>query len=219
MGVSCFNKWLTLFYYYIMLFNILDNKKKRDYSICRIVEVKIVTQAEVVILGLLYKTDRYGYELEKHIEKNQMRQWTDIGFSSIYNILNKLHNKELIDFRYASEKGGPKRKMYHILDKGTEAFETSILSMLKTPALSKQDIDVAIIFSAYFDNDVVIKALVDHKVGLSHQMEFVKTQCEEKFSHRKRVVMYAQRSLMHMETEIQWLDYVIEELSTTHPEG
>lgn len=48
-----------------------------------------MTQGETVILGLLNTRNYYGYELEKVIDQNYVRYWTDIGFSSIYNILSK----------------------------------------------------------------------------------------------------------------------------------
>ena len=58
---------------------------------------KIVTEAELMILGLLAERPRHGYEIEEVIEARGMREWTAIGFSSIYYLLNKL------------EKGGGKR--------------------------------------------------------------------------------------------------------------
>ena len=43
-----------------------------------------MTNAEFAILSLIFELPRHGYEIEKTIEKRGMREWTEIGFSSIY---------------------------------------------------------------------------------------------------------------------------------------
>lgn len=57
--------------------------------------IKIST-TEVAILGLLSDRPMYGYEIEKIIEERKMRNWTSIGFSSIYYSLNKMEKKSLL---------------------------------------------------------------------------------------------------------------------------
>ena len=64
------------------------NILKIEYSMNRISNI------EAAILGLLCERPQYGYEIEKIIEKRNMRNWTEIGFSSIYYILKKLEEKE-----------------------------------------------------------------------------------------------------------------------------
>lgn len=49
-----------------------------------------VTDAELLLLGLVAEMPRHGYELEQIIEERGMREWTQIGFSSIYFVLGKL---------------------------------------------------------------------------------------------------------------------------------
>lgn len=56
-----------------------------------------LTSAELTILGLIVEQPRHGYDLEQVIEQRGIRQWTDIGFSSIYYVLVKLEKRALID--------------------------------------------------------------------------------------------------------------------------
>ena len=49
-----------------------------------------MTNAELAILSLIAETPRHGYDIEQTIENRGMREWTEIGFSSIYYLLNKL---------------------------------------------------------------------------------------------------------------------------------
>lgn len=55
-----------------------------------------LTPAELTLLGLLVEQPRHGYELESVIAERGMREWTEIGFSSIYYLLRKLRDRELI---------------------------------------------------------------------------------------------------------------------------
>ncbi|MDT7728830.1 MAG: hypothetical protein QOI21_5406 [Actinomycetota bacterium] len=55
-----------------------------------------LTPAELTLLGLLVEKPRHGYELEEVITARGMREWTEIGFSSIYYLLGKLRDRDLI---------------------------------------------------------------------------------------------------------------------------
>lgn len=55
-----------------------------------------LTSAELTVLGLLVEQPRHGYELEEVITARGMREWTEIGFSSIYYLLSKLRDRGLI---------------------------------------------------------------------------------------------------------------------------
>lgn len=61
-----------------------------------------LTPAELTLLGLLVEKPRHGYELEEVITERGMREWTEIGFSSIYYLLTKLRDRGLV-----AETGGP----------------------------------------------------------------------------------------------------------------
>lgn len=63
-----------------------------------------LTPAELTLLGLLVEQPRHGYELEEVIAARGMREWTEIGFSSIYYLLTKLRGRGLI-----AEVGEPAR--------------------------------------------------------------------------------------------------------------
>jgi hypothetical protein len=44
----------------------------------------------IEVLGLLAEMPRHGYQLEQVIDDRGMREWTEIGFSSIYFVLNNV---------------------------------------------------------------------------------------------------------------------------------
>ena len=56
-----------------------------------------------------------------------MRAWTEIGFSSIYYLLKKLEQKELIQGWLENNELGPARKVYHITKVGQSVLREEVL--------------------------------------------------------------------------------------------
>ena len=93
-----------------------------------------MTNAELAILSLISECPRHGYEIENIIEARGMRDWTEIGFSSIYYLLNKLEKVNLIESQLQQPDGrGPARKVYTITSKGRQAYLEGSLEVLGNP--------------------------------------------------------------------------------------
>lgn len=94
-----------------------------------------MTNAELVILSLIAEQPRHGYQIEQVIEEREMRQWTALGFSSIYYLLNKLEDHNLIESHLEQASGkGPARKVYTITEYGWNAYQQAILESLAQPS-------------------------------------------------------------------------------------
>jgi DNA-binding PadR family transcriptional regulator len=94
-----------------------------------------MTNAELAVLSLLVEQPRHGYELEQVIAERGMRDWTDIGFSSIYYVLRRLQDAGLVTA--AAEEGsgrGPSRKVFSPTPEGRTAWTEAALAALTTPA-------------------------------------------------------------------------------------
>ena len=76
----------------------------------------VISLNEQLILGILTEGPQHGYHIEQVITERGMRQWSDIGFSSIYYILDKLEKKGLADSKSSK---GKEKKEYQITDKGS----------------------------------------------------------------------------------------------------
>jgi hypothetical protein len=77
-----------------------------------------LTDAELLVLGLVAEMPRHGYQLEQVIEQRGMREWTRIGFSSIYFVLGKLEMMGL----FAAKKTGRGQSKENFHDDGCWAF-------------------------------------------------------------------------------------------------
>jgi DNA-binding PadR family transcriptional regulator len=93
----------------------------------------MTTQAELALLSLLAERPHHGYELEHVIEARGMREWTEIGFSSIYYLLKKLETEGLIESRLEEAGRGPARKVYAVTPAGREQLQAAIVEALTTP--------------------------------------------------------------------------------------
>jgi DNA-binding PadR family transcriptional regulator len=118
--------------------------------------MKDLTDAELLLLGLVAEMPRHGYELDQVIEQRGMRQWTQIGFSSIYFVLGRLQQLGLVtaktpsarrtgseDRRLATApregaRGGKARKIHSITPAGRRALATQTADALREvrPAFS-----------------------------------------------------------------------------------
>lgn len=88
-----------------------------------------LTPSEVVVLGLIVECPRHGYDLEQVIERRGIRQWTEIGFSSIYYLLAKLESRGLIHAPDAPA-AAKSRRVFHATDSGREAAGSSVLALI-----------------------------------------------------------------------------------------
>lgn len=95
--------------------------------------MKHLTDAELLLLGLVAEMPRHGYELDHVIERRGMREWTQIGFSSIYFVLGKL---EKLGLATAKRPAGARtrtkaRRVYSITPAGRRALATQTRSALR----------------------------------------------------------------------------------------
>ena len=95
--------------------------------------MKGLTDAELLLLGLVAEMPRHGYEFGQVIEQRGMREWTQIGFSSIYFVLGKLQKLGLVTAKKpAGANAGTKaRKVYSVTPAGRRALAAQTIAALR----------------------------------------------------------------------------------------
>lgn len=95
--------------------------------------MKPLTDAELLLLGLVAEMPRHGYELDQVIEQRGMRQWTQIGFSSIYFVLGRLQKLGLVTAQKPARgrAGAKARKVYSLTPAGRRALAARSLAALR----------------------------------------------------------------------------------------
>ena len=81
----------------------------------------MLTDAELTVLGLVVERPRHGYELDEVVSERGMRDWTALGFSSIYYVLGKLRDRGLITEVAADRAHAKAKKTFTATDAGRQA--------------------------------------------------------------------------------------------------
>ena len=118
---------------------------------------------EYVILGILMKQDRHGYEIHHLLSSGLGRAWY-AGISQVYALLKRLEAAGKVVSSVEHQDNRPARHIYEITPKGREAF----LQWVYTPLERLRDLRLEFLAKLFF-----ISAL-----NLSGSDELIKKQME-----------------------------------------
>jgi len=129
---------------------------------------KEFSDSELLILGLIAEMPRHGYELEQIIKKRGMREWTQIGFSSIYYVLGKLEKNGLV---LAEQPESTKaRKRYKTTEEGQKVLIDQTLATLMTVQPTYPALLLGMIHLSVLTRDQVLGALKTRKEAVAAEL-------------------------------------------------
>lgn len=176
--------------------------------------------AEIALLSLLSEKPRHAYGIEQVIEARGMRNWTEIGFSSIYYLLNKLQAAELIESRMEHPRGpGPARKVYNILPEGEAALRDGVLQALSEPGQYHPALLLGIANLPLVSRSEAVKALEQYLEALDkRRAEMVKS-----WNREQRLPFHVEKLFLYSDTLLQaernWIENLVAELEEKDVEG
>ncbi len=174
-----------------------------------------MTQIEMVLLALLYEEDRYGYEIESVIEERKMRNWTKIGFSSIYNSLKNLEKKGWIGSRYKEEYGSPARKVYFINDDFRESVRETIKKILQAPQSVYSEFSIGLAFSHFLTKEEVYECLIKYRESLENRRQVILQNYSEQQPMIQNIIHIKAlftHPLKLIEAEVEWINDLLKEI-------
>src|SRR6476619_2664548 len=80
-----------------------------------------------VILGLLRRGERHGYELKREHDQ-RFPQATPIAFGVVYSTLDRLHRRGLVEPRGVQRVDGPDRMVFEITEAGSAELRSWLAS-------------------------------------------------------------------------------------------
>jgi DNA-binding PadR family transcriptional regulator len=178
--------------------------------------MKRLTDAELLVLGLVGEMPRHGYELDAVIERRGIRQWTQIAFSSIYFVLGKLESLGLVRAKQSADRSPKARKVYSITAAGRRAIASQtvavlrdahapvLLGMINWPALNReQALEALQARGKAIDAETVrLRAIAVDQQPLPDHAEAL---FEYLLAQRETEAAWVQRTLAYMATK-PWLD-------------
>lgn len=174
-----------------------------------------LTNPELVIMGLVAEKPQYGYQIEQVILQRGMREWTDIGFSSIYYILNKLENNGFLHSEKMIEGERPARKVYTLTDSGRLEYQEAARIRLTSPHPRSDDFDIGLANLLALDRGEQLQALTSYQTTLQARLvqvngkycmdggEELNTAAYELFGH----------SIAILSAELEWVTGAIGRIS------
>lgn len=173
-----------------------------------------LTQIEIVLLALLYEKNRYAYEIESIIEEDKMRDWTKIGFSSIYSSLNILEKKGLVGSKHVKEHGSPLRKVYFIKDDAKESVHEMIKKMIQSPERVYSEFSIGMAFSYLLTKEEVQESLKRYREGLKKRRQNILQRYSEQPMVQNKTHLRAlfTHPLKLIDAETEWIDELVREM-------
>ncbi len=174
-----------------------------------------ITNSELIIMGLIAEEPKYGYQIEQIIIQRGMREWTDIGFSSIYYILNKLEQKALLHSEKHAEGDRPARKIYNLTDLGRQAYQEEVRMRLTSPRPRTDDFDIGLANLLALERSEIQQALTSHQTALKAKLEQVRAKYDLDGAEQLNAAAYElfDHSTALLSAELNWVTGAIERQS------
>lgn len=173
-----------------------------------------MTGAELAVLSLVAEQPRHGYQIEQVIVAREMRQWTDLGFSSIYFVLKKLERAGMIESQLEPAAGrGPARRVYQITQQGWETFHKGTLAALAEPPRPASTFLLALSNLPAVPRREAVVALRNYRDELSERKEHLQQrQALGEGNNPFHVNAMFEFSLAMIQAELEWFNRFIREL-------
>ncbi len=159
--------------------------------------------SEQLILGILAERDRHGYDIEKVITDRGMRKWTDIGFSSIYYVLERLEVKGLVASANTQAKA---KKQYSITDSGIATLANETKQLVATRQPSNTHFMAGLATSDLIDVKDFIASLEKRRAELAADSKALEdTQREAQHIQQSARRLFS-LSKAHVDAELDWIN-------------
>jgi len=170
------------------------------------------SDSELLILGLIAEMPRHGYELEQVIEKRGMREWTQIGFSSIYYVLGKLEKKELILAEIPENLTA--RKCYELTETGKQVLVEQTLATLTTVQPNYSPLMLGMIHLSTLTRDQVLGALTTRIKALAEEIRRIENIHFDQQPLPDHVDAIFEFSLGQLKFEEEWTERTLAYMET-----
>lgn len=169
-----------------------------------------MTNAELVILSLVAEKPRHGYDIETTIEARGMREWTEIGFSSIYYILKKLEKSGYVESEMVASERGSGKKVFKATGEGYRALHDGILSALSNPQNTGTSFLMGLANLPVLSTDEIKMALKSYRDQLQERYITVEKTLKIQSPMPPFVEAMFSYSLTMLEAEIGWVSEYLE---------
>jgi DNA-binding PadR family transcriptional regulator len=173
-----------------------------------------LTHKQFVVLGLIAEFPSHAYSIDQRIEERGMRNWTDIGKSSIYRIIGELEQGQLVSF-YEEEVDNRLRKVYSITERGLEVLKKKVFNTINE-YIGKHDENFYVAFSMLpiLTVDSQIQAILNAILKMENHKQELEDMLIENKDYPLNVIGLFKHPIMILETDVNFLKWVLEKLKS-----
>lgn len=171
-----------------------------------------MTEPELLVLGLVAEMPRHGYQLAQEIERRSMREWTPIGFSSIYFLLDKLEQKRLV--RSKEPARAKARKVYAVTGAGRKALVAQTITSLSTYRPTYSSVLLGMLHWPVLEKDEALTALRARAGAIKAELTRLRDIQLERQPLPDFVEALFDFSLGQLKAEEEWIARTLEYMET-----
>lgn len=177
--------------------------------------MSILNERETAVLGLLFDYSLYGYEIEKIIKERNMRNWTEIGFSSIYYVLKRLEEEDYVRSKKRLVRGRS-RVIYSITRIGRRILKEKINDLLSENSKQTSPFELGVAYMHLLAPKDAIECLEKYLFSCQKRLDMLKDSLrkskDELINYRKLALL--ERPLELIDAEMNWVKSFIANLQS-----
>ena len=135
-----------------------------------------------------------------------MRDWTEVGFSSIYYLLKKLERDGYVEGQLDEAARGPARKIYRATPNGQQALRAGVLEALSTPQRCYPALQLGLSHLPGIPIAEAIQALGQYRDGLEERLAHVRQRWQSQQPLPLFIEAMFEHSRMLIQAELSWVD-------------
>lgn len=170
------------------------------------------------LLGLLIRFGpQHGYRLKQMVE-DEIADFAKIKMPNIYYHLNKLCEEGYLSFIQNREGNRPEKSVYQITDEGRTYFGELAKKISDAEYQTEFRHDGLLFFLDLIDSEYILSSLTASRDALSERIKYLNRHKQRTVNDKPGQAAFLTQAifdhhLSHMETELQWLNQVLEGLS------
>lgn len=180
-----------------------------------------IPDAELALLTLLAEYPMHGYQIEEIIHQRGMREWTQIGFSSIYYLLEKMKSRGWLSSTLEKAEGkGPARQVFRLTTRGRRAWQSAALDALSHPRTPSSNFQLGLANIQKLEEAAVLDALRKYFKMLAQKQEELSVKMRgDDIQAAWHALQMFDLSLNQITCEMNWLDKFIHQLENRSPDS
>ncbi len=179
-----------------------------------------MNKTDLVVLGLVFERDRYGYEIIQEIKEREFEHWANINPASIYNHLGKLEKAGALSSRGEKVGKQPERKVYSRTEEGRRMLSDMVLEALSSPPHGEHLSLLGMGFAYCADEKAVLSA-IQKQIGMLEQA--IQHISEEIKEYRGCIplnwILLMEAAIDHVEVDLRAFRRLTEAIESGSPIG